>query len=90
MTYEYCQSGQTCFSAAFLHSRDLQNWASVGKTFNTREYTACPTIRYSNGYYYLFYLDRESGYFTTLASRSTDLQTWSAPVPVLSPLDRNR
>lgn len=95
LAYEICEPNKVCFNAKFLHSTDLVSWSAIGGTYEVGYYTACPTIRYSDGFYYLFYLsnyvDRHNvnvGYFATNVSRSADLISWEfSPITVLSPLD---
>jgi hypothetical protein len=85
------------FCAKFARSTDLATWTKLSvPTFagpNGNEYSACPCIRYSNGYYYMMYLAEnpvlggQSGYATEIA-RSKDLSTWeySTQNPVLTPI----
>ena len=58
-------------------------------TFGTNRYTACPEIHYSNGYYYVLYLENRKPrhYYETYVTRSKDLKPWelSSANPVLSP-----
>jgi len=94
MAYEVCESGQICFNDRFLQSSNLTTWTSIVGDYETGYYTACPTIRYSNGYYYLLYLSKyylgntSVYYYATNISRSTDLSNWTfSTTTVLSPLD---
>lgn len=85
LAYETCESGRVCFSARFAHSRDLTTWRDIGGPF-ADTYTACPTIRYLNDYYYVFILVRHQGKFVTAAARSKDLKNWTASkLKVLAP-----
>lgn len=84
------ENNQAWFYARFLFSTDLVNWTPVGDKYDPTAENACPTIRYSDGYYYLFTLkDRgsvinNSRYYTTVA-RSTDLVNFEeSPVEVLN------
>jgi hypothetical protein len=85
MAAERCVNGN-CYLANFYHSTDLNMWNVINGHFKGVTEAACPTIRYSNGYYYVFYLAEEPGYFATLISRSFDLNTWEdSKQAVLSP-----
>lgn len=88
LAYELCQVGQVCFNFRFKHSADMVTWQDVGAQFGVGEYTACPTIRYSNGYYYAFYLAHVDGLYVTEVARSSDLIAWqTSSQAVLSPVD---
>jgi hypothetical protein len=94
MAYEVCETGAVCFNARFAKSTDLVGWQSVGGVYEYGYYTACPTIRFVNGYYYMFFLSHywpdgsERGYYATNVARSVDLVAWQfSSQTVLSPLD---
>jgi hypothetical protein len=97
MVYEVCKPTEVCFGAQFLHSADLVNWTPVQGYYEHGIYTACPTIRYSGGFYYLFFASHyaaqrantdQRGYYAVNIARSADLQHWQfSPTSVLSPLD---
>ncbi|ADE12116.1 hypothetical protein [Sideroxydans lithotrophicus] len=92
MAYEICETAEICFNARFQHSTDLISWAPIGGQYERNYYTACPTIRYVGGYYYMFFLsDQLNGntlVFSTTISRSVDLVNWQfSPITVLSPND---
>lgn len=90
MAYEVCENSIKCFSFRFIKSTDLLNWHSVGDLFRKDEYTACPTIKYINGYYYVFYLKLIGGRFSTYVSKSKNLiQFFESPFLVLSSLGQN-
>ncbi len=77
MAYETCEPNTTCFNARFAQSDDLVNWQPVGTIFKPDVYAACPTIRYSSGYYYVFYLKMiNAASFETHVVRSRDLITF--------------
>jgi hypothetical protein len=96
MAYESNQPVQ--FDFKFARSNDLANWQKLKvPTFlgpNGNEYSACPALRYSNGYYYALYLAEntvngaQKGWATEIA-RSKDLLTWefSDKNPVLAPIE---
>lgn len=87
MAYETCEPNTTCFNARFAESTDLINWKPVGTIFKPDVYAACPTIRYLNGYYYVFYLKMiNAASFETHVVRSRDLISFEeSKAPVLAP-----
>ncbi|MGE3317471.1 MAG: hypothetical protein AB7O26_20345 [Planctomycetaceae bacterium] len=90
MAYETNDSQYAPFSIKFATSSDLQNWTKVpGAVFGQDRYTACPCIRYVDGYYYMMYLEHRQPrwFFETYLARSSDLKTWeqSSANPVLTP-----
>lgn len=92
MAYETCDQNQVCFNARFMRSSDLINWTAAGGVYEPGYYTACPTIRYSNGYYYMLFLSafhsNNGTYYATNIARSTDLTHWQfSQMTVISPLD---
>ncbi len=87
MAVETCEPGTICFNARFYSSNDLITWTEIGTIFKPRSYAACPTIRFVDGFYYVFYLRAYDGLFVTHVSRSTDLISWEDGGVVLSPLD---
>lgn len=91
MAYESNDPAYPAFTVKFARSTDLSNWTKMDDAvFGTDRYTACPTIRFANGMYYLFYLERRlpRWYFETYVARSADLQSWelSTANPVLTPI----
>ena len=92
MAYESDVPVGFCFK--FARSTDLATWtkldapAFAGPRGN--EYSACPTIRYSNDYYYALYLavgeNQYAGQYVTEIARSKDLVAWefSEQNPVLA------
>ena len=90
MAYETNDRAYPAFSIKFARSNDLESWTKVpGVVFGTDRYTACPCIRYVNGYYYLMYLEHRKPrwFFETFLARSKDLKTWqlSPANPMLTP-----
>lgn len=75
MAIEVCRPNKLCFSVKFMVSNNLTEWTPIGSILKENEYTACPTIRFIDGYYYVFYL-RTVGHFVTYVSRSLDLINW--------------
>ena len=94
LAYELCRPDFLCFNAQFLHTTDFVTWTSIGTRIFDKSYTACPTIRYVEGYYYVLFLahfpytlEREE-YWATHIARSKDLWTWEhGKKQVLTPLD---
>lgn len=90
LAYESNTPDYPAFTVKFAASKDLQTWTKLPEaTFGTNRYTACPEIHYSNGYYYVLYLENRKPrhYFETYITRSADLKHWelSSANPVLSP-----
>lgn len=83
------------FTTFFAESHDLREWRRCPDIppFTPERYSACPTIRYCNGYYYMF--DLEGSYETAFRHylyRSSDLSQWlSSPYnPVLTESEEDR
>lgn len=88
MAVETCEPNTICFNARFFTSSDLVTWTEVGELFMPESYAACPTIRYVDGTYYMFYLASHHGIFTTEVVRSSNLTNWQrGNYTVLSPTD---
>ncbi|MHB9077454.1 MAG: alpha-L-fucosidase [Pirellulaceae bacterium] len=90
LAYESNDPAYPAFTIKFAQSTDLETWTKLpDATFGTDRYTACPTIRYANGFYYVFYLEQRTPrwFFETYVTRSADLKQWyRSPLnPVLSP-----
>jgi alpha-L-fucosidase len=89
MTYESNDPAYPPFTVKLARSADLQKWTKIPEaTFGTNRYTACPCIRYANGYYYVLYLEHRTPRwrFETYITRSRDLKHWelSSANPVLA------
>lgn len=69
------EANNTTFYTRFLASTDLINWSATGGTY-TGAFINCPTIRYSNGYYYMLYMTWKIDSHMTFITRSIDLSTW--------------
>ena len=92
MAYESNDPKYPAFTTKFALSKNLEDWEkNPDAIFGTNRYTACPCIRYVNGYYYVLYLERRTPrhYFETYITRSKDLKDWelSSANPVLRPMD---
>ena len=90
MAYETNDPKYVPFTVKFASSHDLVHWTKLpDATFGTDRYTACPCIRYANGYYYVLYLEHRTPrwWFETYITRSPDLKHWelSSANPVLRP-----
>lgn len=90
IAYESNDPSYPAFTVKFARSNDLKSWTKLPEaTFGTDRYTACPTVRYSDGYYYVLYLEHRTPrwLFETYITRSKDLETWyRSPLnPVLAP-----
>lgn len=90
MAYESNDRQYPAFTIKFAKSPDLENWTKVpGAIFGADRYTACPCIRYVDGWYYMMYLEHRTPrwFFETWLARSQDLERWElAPAnPVLAP-----
>jgi hypothetical protein len=88
MAYESNDPAYPPFTVKFARSADLERWEKVpGALFGTNRYTACPCIRYVDGWYYVLYLEHRTPRwaFETYITRSRDLRRWelSAANPVL-------
>ena len=85
------ESGGTYFFPNFYESTDLVNWTKISELRFT-SYIACPTLKYINGNYYVFYLlsDKASNVYYTSISKSADLVNWTqSGKVVVAPLDES-
>ena len=90
MAYEARDAHHPPFTIYFAESTDLVTWNRIpGAVYGTDRYTACPSIRYINGMYYMLYLEHRKPrwWFETFLTRSSDLIHWeqSPRNPVLDP-----
>ncbi len=90
MAYESDDPAYPAFTIKFARSDDLFHWTKEPEAlFGKDRYTACPCIRFANGYYYMMYLEhrRPRWFFETYLARSRDLKEWtlSPRNPVLTP-----
>jgi len=88
LAYESNDHTYPAFTIKFARSSDLQNWEKLPEgIFGKNRYTACPTLHYSNGWYYLMYTEQRKPrwVFQTYITRSKDLSQWftSTANPVL-------
>jgi alpha-L-fucosidase len=81
------------FTIRFAKSRDLRAWTVTAPecNFTKERYSAAPCLRWSGGWFYLFYLEAHQGYETRVV-RSRDLVKWEVsplnPVLRASPEDK--
>jgi alpha-L-fucosidase len=83
------------FTMRFLESHDLLAWRLLPEecVFAKDRYTACPALRYLDGWYYMIYLEALPGWtFAPFIVRSRDLASWhSGPLnPVMSHSDEDK
>jgi hypothetical protein len=90
MAYESNDPAYPAFTIKFARSADLERWEKIPDAmFGINRYTACPCIRYADGWYYVLYLEHRTPrwFFETYITRSKDLLHWelSSANPVLRP-----
>lgn len=96
MAIESDEPGYVPFTINFLKSKDLNNWTIVdGAVYGKDAYVACPTLKFSDDYFYLLY-GREFFYdpnckecktYITEVARSKNLIDWeSSSYPFIMPL----
>ena len=70
----------TPFTTRFLKSPDLRKWELIPEpaVYTKDRYSACPTIRFLDGFYYMAYLEHmvPAWQFQTYMARSRDLIRW--------------
>jgi len=79
MAYESNDPRWPAFTIKFAESKDLANWRLLPDCiFGADRYTACPCLRYLDGYYYMLYLEhlKPRWWFETFMARSKDLVRW--------------
>ena len=91
MAYESRDKHYPPFTIYFAESRDLIHWDRIpGPVYGTDRYTACPSIRFVDGMFYMLYLEhmKPDWRFHTFLTRSADLREWeqSPRNPVLEPM----
>lgn len=91
LTTEQDNNGASNFHPVFYKSKDLNTWTKISELKFT-SYIACPTLRFLNGEYYMFYLltDKTSNLYYTSISKSLDLVNWiQSNEVVISPEGEN-
>jgi hypothetical protein len=69
------------FTNRFAVSNDMRKWEILPEpaVFTKEKYSACPAIRWIDGWYYMTYLEAIGDYrFNTFLVRSRDLAKWEA------------
>jgi hypothetical protein len=77
------------FTIFFAESKDLLTWKLLPQecVYSKEKYTACPALRYLDGYFYMIYLEARPGpTYESHVVRSKDLRHWESSRlnPVLS------
>lgn len=90
MAYETNDPAWPAFTIKFARSTDLVHWEKVeGAVLGHDRYAACPTIRYVNDKFYVFYLEHRvpRWQFEAYVARSADLRAWEVgrKNPVIAP-----
>lgn len=73
------------FTTRFAESRNLRDWTLLPEpaVYTKERYTACPALRFLDGWFYMIYLEARPGpNYETYIVRSRDLARWE-----LSPLN---
>jgi len=83
------------FTMRFAESSDLLNWKLTPPecVFSKDRYTACPALRFLDGFYYMIYLEAKPGpTYEPYIVRSADLVHWESspfnPIMQFSPQDK--
>jgi hypothetical protein len=83
------------FTTFFADSKDLFAWKLLPQdhVYSKEKYTACPALRYLDGYFYMIYLEARPGpTYETHIVRSKDLKRWESsrfnPVMAFSDEDK--
>lgn len=90
MAYETDDPQWPAFTIKFAQSADLETWTKLPEALLGKDrYTACPSVRQANGYYYVLYTEHRQPrwFFETYLVRSKDLKNWelSPANPILTP-----
>lgn len=84
------------FTMIFAKSKDLRNWEVLPMdqyVFDKERYTACPVIRYYDGFYYMIHLEGAPYYrFFPYIVRSKDLISFEPGItnPIMFPSDEDK
>ncbi len=83
------------FTTRFAESTDLKSWKLLpeDRVFTKERYSACPSIRFLDGMFYMTYLETKPGpRYETHVVRSKDLVRWeSSPLnPILAASDADK
>ncbi len=90
MAYESNAPRWPAFTVKFAESDDLKAWRKIPeRIYAPDRYTACPCLRYVDGWFYMMYLEhlRPRWWFETYMVRSRDLTDWelSPRNPIIAP-----
>jgi alpha-L-fucosidase len=69
------------FTIFFAESKDLLTWKLLPKecAYSKEKYTACPALRFLDGYFYMIYLESKPGpTYESHIVRSKDLKRWES------------
>jgi hypothetical protein len=69
------------FTIFFAESKDLLTWKLLPQecVYSKEKYTACPALRYLDGYFYMIYLEARPGpTYESHIVRSKDLRRWES------------
>ncbi|MCD6350613.1 MAG: hypothetical protein J7M26_00730 [Armatimonadetes bacterium] len=69
------------FTTCFARSDDLVHWELLDPhryVYSRDRYTACPSLRYVRGWYYMIYLEALRGGYAPYIVRSRDLVSWES------------
>lgn len=82
------------FTIRFAASKDCRTWRLTPSAcvYTKDRYSACPSLRYLEGWYYMVYLEAYPGYWAPHIVRSKDLMSWeSSPLnPIMKHSDEDR
>ena len=82
------------FTIRFAESQNLLDWTRTpaDNVYSKEKYTACPSIRYIDDWYYMVYLEDYGGKWNPHIVRSRDLKQWeSSPLnPVIEYSDEDK
>jgi hypothetical protein len=83
------------FTIFFAESKDLQTWKLLPQecVYSKEKYTACPALRYVDGFFYMIYLEARPGpSYESHIVRSKDLKRWESSRlnPVLAFSDEDK
>lgn len=76
IAYETDEPGAAAFSLRFLQSADFSTWTAQGGLFHSAFYSACPSINYvGGGWYIVTYMWNNGGTYETAIARTRDFVT---------------
>jgi hypothetical protein len=83
------------FTIFFAESKDLLTWKLLPLecVYSKEKYTACPALRFLDGYFYMIYLEARQGpAYESHVVRSKDLKRWESSRlnPVLAFSDQDK